>query len=136
MTFDPTEWAYDTWRLFFAAMALWSLALALPGLVAPRAGMRALYGVGTRDFHTWFQHWMMSFFLVALAAGYGLVAWNPAANLGLVALGMVVKVYLAVTLVALHLQKRATTGAALIGAADLVFAGLFAIYLFGGNRAG
>ena len=49
-------------------MALWNVALALPGLIAPRAGIRALYGVGTRDFHTWFQHWMMSGILLALGA--------------------------------------------------------------------
>ncbi len=136
MTFDPTEWAYDTWRLFFAGMALWNLALALPGVIAPRAGVRALYGVGSRDFHTWFQHWMVSTILLFLGAGYGLVAWDPAANVGLVALGLLVKVYLALTLVALHLGGKATTGAALVGVTDLVFAGLFAVYLFGGARAG
>ncbi|MEJ2287934.1 MAG: hypothetical protein P8Y02_04675, partial [Deinococcales bacterium] len=89
----------------------------------------------SRDFHTWFQHWMVSTLLLFLGAGYGLVAWDPAANLGLIAVGLAVKAYLAITLVALHLRQRATTGAALVGATDLVFAALFAIYLIGGNRA-
>lgn len=134
MTFDPTEWAYQTWQVIFAISAVWNLVCGLPGVVAPRASFRTIYGVGTRDPHTPILHWTLSLLVLVFACGQALIAWSPGDQLGLVIVVTAAKIALGVVGMGVHLSERSTNAGAAISMGDILFAVLFTIYLVAGKR--
>jgi hypothetical protein len=129
MTLNPMDWSENAWQIFFALMAVWNLVVALPGLVAPRRGFRLLYGADTDRFYEYFQHWSISVVVLLFGVGYGIVAIAPSANLGLVLLGFIGKVFFAATMTTLYFKWRATMVALITAVADGVFAVFFLLYL-------
>jgi hypothetical protein len=121
----------SNWQIFFSAMAVWNLAAALPGLVAPRRGFRLLYGIDTDRFYELYQHWAISAVILLFGLSYGIIALDPAANLGLVLLGVIGKVLFAAVITVLFFQGRATKVALAVAAGDAVFAVFFLRYLLG-----
>jgi hypothetical protein len=129
------DWGYTIWRVVFAIAAVWNLIFALPGVVAPRAGFRMFYGVGTREFHPRFLHWLISVVILAFAAGHAIIAWDPAANLGLLAVAIFIKVLFASGMLVIHVQEKSTNTSAVFALGDVVFIVLFVMYLIGGARS-
>lgn len=126
---DSAIMSDDGWRLFFAVAAAWNLAAALPALVTPRRAFRLLYGVESDRFYELFQHRMIGAVVLLFGIGYGIIALEPSANLGLVLLGFLAKVVVVVAFAALVVRRRATKAALLIAAVDALFAAFFLRYL-------
>jgi hypothetical protein len=126
---DPAIWSDDCWRTFFAAMAVWNLAIALPGIVTPSRGFRLMYGVDTDRFYELYQHWTVSAVVLLFGVGYGIIAIEPSANLGLVLVGFLAKAFAASLITILFSRRRATRFAFVVAAVDAVSALVFLRYL-------
>ena len=113
------------WKAVFALAALFNWAVGLPLLIAP-AAFYAMLGQRTPDL---FNAQMAGALIVVFGVGYAMVARDPAANRGIVWLGVIGKGPLPL-LYWLNAQAgRAPMSGFPLTLVDLAFAALFLTYL-------
>lgn len=124
-----------TW--LFGLSAAWNLVIGLSILVAPMLSLRLLYGhepspddqllaMLNRDFA-----WCVLLFGI----GYGIVALDPSRNHSLIWLGILGKLGVVAVLGQRWLTGAATAWVLPAAAGDLVFAALFAWFLWRSHQA-
>jgi hypothetical protein len=135
VTFNPFDWGYQIWRIVFVIAAGWTALLALPGLFTPGAGLRFYWGNYTNRLMPKLGQWLISFGLLALAAGLALTAKDPASWLWLVAVAVVAKISHSLSLLYFHLHEKNSDMVALMALLDGVQCAFFITYLIGGARS-
>ena len=114
------------WRAFFAVAAAWNFYVAA-GMIVNAADVGVQLGI---DLHgrTYIIQFA-GFVIGAFGVGYSLVAHNPPANRGIVVTGLVAKLS-ANALATWHfLHHGIAAQIYYFGLGDLVFSGLFAMFL-------
>jgi hypothetical protein len=128
------NWGYSGWRLFFAISAVWNFSGAIHALLFPESNLQLFYGVVTGDYYTIFLNRGVWSAVLLFGMGYAIVAYDPGRNLGIIIMGIMGKIIVAICWFYLFSVDRAT-GYAVFGAAgDSLFTALFIFYLVQGPR--
>jgi hypothetical protein len=116
----------------FALGAAWNVVIALSILGAPMFSLRLLYGhePGGDDQLLAMLDRDFAFCVLLFGIGYGIVAFDPSRNHGLVWLGILGKLGVVATLSQRWLSGVATAWVLPAAAGDLVFAALFIWFLW------
>jgi len=131
---NPLEWSYQGWRIFFLISGLWNLLGCIEGIVRPAKNMRRYYDIETNDYYTLFLNRAFWESVLVFGIGYLIIAYDPGKNLGLVIMGIIGKVIVAVTWLILFLRKKAKGSALFAAIGDSIFTIFFIVYLIGGVR--
>jgi hypothetical protein len=125
---QPKTWSYNDWRKFFTLAALWNFT-GLFSLLFSRLNMQIFYGINTNDFHTIMLNQLIWAFVIIFGIGYCMIAYRPEKNVGIVIMGILGKITVAIFWFPLFLSGKAALIAALAAFGDSVFAIYFFIYL-------
>jgi len=122
-----------TW--LFAVGAAWNFVIALSILVAPLVSLRLLYGhePGADDPLLAMLDRDFAFCVLLFGVGYGIVALDPSRNHGLIGIGILGKLGVVAMLGQRWLTGVATAWVLPAAAGDLVFAALYAWFLWRGT---
>ena len=131
---------YRRWRLFFLVSGLWNLGGAIPALVSPRLNLQLMYGIFKTDesslrFYLEFLNrgfWMA---VLVFGIGYLIIATNPGKHLGIVVMGIIGKVIVAMSWFFLFAMGKATGFAVFAATGDSLFTVFFILYLVRGPRS-
>jgi hypothetical protein len=134
VTFNPFEWDFHTWRAIFAIFAGLTLLVGLPGLFAPRVGLRGFWGNTSLRTAPAVKQWLLNFGLVLLAVGYLLAAWKLPSFLWAVMVGVVAKPVFSISLLTYHFRGKNSDLVAVIAMLDGIMAVFSLLYLLGGAR--
>lgn len=131
---------YRRWRLFFLVAGLWNLGGAIPALVSPRLNLQLMYGLSpTEESSLWFYLELLNrgFWMAVLVFGIGylIIATNPGKHLGIVVMGIIGKVLVALAWSYLFAIDKATGFAVFAAAGDSLFTIFFVLYLLRGPRS-
>ncbi len=119
------------WRGLFAIAA--SVNLAVGGAIA--AGpTRAAEQLGVTGPGGPYAIFMVGMMIAVFGVGYAMVARNPAGNRGIVWIGMIGKIGAAALAAMQYVAAIIPLSTFLLGMGDLVFAALFALFLWRGPR--
>ena len=129
------NWGYRSWRIFFAISAIWNFCGAIPALLFPETNLHQFYGIVTNDYYTIFLNRGLWLAVLLFGIGYAIVAYDPGRNLGIIIMGIMGKITVAIHWFYLFGIDKAT-GYAVFGATgDSLFTVFFIIYLVQGPRA-
>lgn len=119
----------------FAVGAAWNFVIAISILVAPLISLRLLYGrePGADDSLLAMLNRDFAFCVLLLGVGYGIVAFDPSRNHGLIWIGILGKLGVVAMFGQRWLTGVATAWVLPAAAGDLVFAALFAWFLWRGT---
>ena len=116
------------WNLVFAASAVFTLGAGLPFLLAP--GVDSL-GIGYADTpQTRLMIRMVGLLITVFGIGYAFAALNPVANRVIAWLGVIGKSATVVLLTSAYAAGTIPIPAFVLGLGDVVFVGLFAVFLW------
>ncbi len=132
---NPFEWDYQAWRKFFRASALWNLSGAIPSILFPALNMSLFYGVETTDYYTLFLNRGLWFAILFFGVGYAIISTDPAKHWGIIVMGIIGKVTIAVMWFYLVFTCKATAAAFFAAFGDSCFTVLFVVYLVMGPRS-
>jgi hypothetical protein len=118
------------WSALFSLAALVNLAVGIGMAVTP-AEVAAQLGVDGRGGP--YAITMIGMMIAIFGVGYAIVARDPARNRGIVWLGVIGKLGAAVLAAALYAQALIPQSTFMMGMGDLVFAALFALFLWPGR---
>ncbi len=130
----PSGWTYSGWRTFFLVAALWNILAAIPASLWPEHNLKAYYGVLYGSDYAIILN--RSFWLAVLifGIGYYLVSRAPEKNLGIIIMGILGKVAVAINWYILVFTGMATAMAFVGATGDSVFTVYFIYYLMSGPR--
>jgi hypothetical protein len=131
---------YRGWRLFFLVSGIWNLSGAVPAIFWPGLNLNLFYAI------TEFQDYPLNYYLVLLnrsfwiavlvfGLGYLIIASNPGKHLGIVVMGIIGKVIVAVSWFYLFAMGKATGFAVFAAIGDSLFTVFFILYLVRGPRS-
>jgi len=130
----PKAWMYKSWRRFFFIAALWNFAGAVPSLIYPEFSLRLFYRLPVADFYVVSLNTVFWAAVLIFGIGYLFVAKRPGRNLGILVMGVLAKIGVAVFWYQLFSIDRASIVALLAGIGDVLFTLYFLYYLMGGPR--
>ena len=132
---NPLSWNYSTWQKFFAVSAAWNLIGAIPALINPRLNLIMFYGFSSDDYYTILLNrgFWASVFIFGI--GYIIIAYDPGRSLGIIIMGIIGKIFVAITWFYLFAVDRAEISAVLAGGGDSIFTVFFILYLLRGPRS-
>ncbi len=130
MILNPLTWELQSWRLFFLIAGLWNLTGAIPAILSPANNLEKYYDVKTDDFMTVFLN--RSFWIVILIFGIGylLIAYDPGLFYGIIVMGIIGKIIVALNWYYLRGIGKAKKGVVFVATGDLLFTILFVLSLF------
>jgi len=119
-------------RWLFAVAAAWNIAAATAALCFPAFHVASFYGSGTEAHGVVAQLHMQAFWVSVLlfGLGYAIVARDPRKNHGIILLAAIGKSYVFVVWTVGWSRSEVTTLGLLGGIGDLLFAGVFAWFLW------
>lgn len=133
MFLNPFSWGYQVWRAFFVVAALWNF-LSIFGIIWPHETLERATGKKIDDEIAILLYKTVCSSILLLGIGYLIIAFDPAANLGLVLLGIMGKIIAGVSFIYQYktgiFKRPALNGA--VG--DLIFCLFFLLYFIGGVR--
>lgn len=130
----PKTWTYKSWRRFFFIAALWNFAGAVPSLIYPEFSLRLFYRLPVADFYVVSLNTVFWAAVLIFGLGYLMVAKRPGRNLGILVMGILAKIGVAVFWYQLFSTDRASVVALLAGIGDILFTLYFLYYLIRGPR--
>ena len=131
---------YRRWKLFFLVSGLWNLGGAIPALVSPRLNIQLMYGLfPTEESSLWFYLELLNrgFWMAVLVFGIGylIIATNPGKHLGIVVMGIIGKILVALVWYYLFAMGKAAGFAVFAATGDSLFTVFFVLYLVRGPRS-
>ncbi len=128
----PSKWTYSNWCKFFVVAALWNILSSVPASLWPEFNMKLFYGVLYGDDYAIMLN--RSFWIVVLifGIGYMIVSRAPEKNRGIVVMGILGKIAVAITWYSLVLDRNATFVAFLGATGDSIFTIYFVYFLISG----
>ena len=132
---NPLSWNYSTWQKFFAVSAAWNFFGAIPALINPQLNLIMFYGFSSDDYYTILLNrgFWASVFIFGI--GYIIIAYDPGRSLGIIIMGIIGKIFVAITWFYLFAVDRAEISAVLAGGGDSIFTVFFILYLLRGPRS-
>lgn len=129
---DPTVWNHKNWHRFFLLAAFWNFAGAIPGIFFPAWSMKFFYAaVPSDDYHALLGTSLFWGSVFVFGIGYLIVAGDPEKNSGILVMGVMGKLILALVWCHTYFFCRNYSTIVVLGAAtgDLIFAIYFYYYL-------
>jgi hypothetical protein len=133
MFFNPLTWDDQAWRLFFVVSALWNFMSGL-GIIWPHESFKTFFGKEADDEITLILYRLLWISVFIFGISYLLIAFNPAANLGVIFIGVLGKVTACVIFLNLYRQGVVCKPARFSAIGDMLFALFFTLYLLVGNN--
>ncbi len=132
---NPLSWNYGTWRKFFAVAAAWNLLASIPAIILPQLNLEMFYGLVTDDFYTILLNRSFWAAVLIFGIGYLIIAYDPGKSLGIVIMGIIGKILVAVVWFYLFAVDLATALVVFGGTGDSIFTVFFVVYLLRGPRS-
>ncbi|WP_028314350.1 hypothetical protein [Desulfatibacillum aliphaticivorans] len=128
----PSKWSYSQWRKFFIIAAIWNIFFAAPASFWPEFNMKIFYDVLYGEDYAIILNRCFWIFILALGVGFGVVSKGPEKNHGVLVIGVIVKIALAITWFGLVLDRMATFVALFCALGEALFVIYFVYYLISG----
>lgn len=133
MFLNPITWDYQVWRLFFVVSALWNFLGGL-GIIWPQKSFKSFFGEDAVDETTLLLYRLLWGAVFLFGISYLLIAFDPAANIGIIIVGIIGKVAAGVIFLNLYHQGVVGKPARFSAIGDMLFTFFFMLYLLGGDR--
>ena len=121
MILNPLHWSYQAWQWFFVIAGFWNLLGAVDGILRPTLNLEKYYGVQTDDFITIFLNRAFWIVVLIFGIGYFLIAINPILFYGIIVLGIIGKIVVAVSWISLFKIGKGERISIFASSGDLLF---------------
>ena len=130
MNWIPVNWSVLVWRIFFFISACWNFLGGINGIVRPAKNLKKYYNVQSESYITIFLN--RSFWIVVLIFGIGylLVGIDPTLFYGIVVMGIIGKIAVAINWIYIFIIKKSERIVLLGAIGDLIFTVFFVLFLF------
>ena len=130
----PSGWTYSQWRKFFLIAAIWNILSAVPATFWPEFNMKIFYDVLYGEDYAIMLNRCFWISVLIFGIGYWMVSRAPEKNQGILVMGVLGKIAVAVNWFALVLDGMATFVAFFAALGDTVFTIYFIYFLFSGPK--
>ena len=130
MILNPLHWSYQAWQWFFVIAGCWNLLGAVDAILRPALNLEKYYGVQTDDFITIFLNRAFWIVVLIFGIGYFLIAINPILFYGIIVLGIIGKIAVAVSWIYLFKIGKGERISIFAASGDLLFTVFFLLCLF------
>lgn len=126
---NPFAWDYGAWRKFFAVSGCWNMIGAIPAVISPRLNLKLMYGLSTNDYYNLMLNRSLWIAILIFGVGYFLIALDPRRYFGIIVMGIIGKIAVAVIWFHMFSIGTATFMAAFAATGDSIFTVFFILYI-------
>lgn len=119
------------WTGFFIVAAGWNLLIGISGVLRPLQTMEVLFGEVRDDPITLLLHRICASMVLIFGLGYLIIAVDPAANAGLIILGIIAKIWISLVWYYQNYRGVARPAASVAAIGDTLFTLAFLLFLLG-----
>ena len=131
---NPFPWPESNWRRFFFWAAMWNFSAAFPAIIWPEFGLKLFYSLSTHDPHIIIFNRCFWMAVAIFGMGYMMVSFNPSRQTGIIFMGVVGKIAVALNWCWMVFSGTASFMAFFGATGDSIFTVYFIVYLLMDDR--